>query len=106
MNILQYSVLCTWQLIYSNDNVSAVGFGLLTIGLSYATEYGGSGIVQLQLSIYGVIQAPIFGVFVLAFFVPFANAWVSINIIGIATNARSILQNISAKLLNLSGLDI
>ena len=52
-------------------------FGLLTIGLSYIAPFMGEALAQIPLTIWGVVGAPLFGMFVLAIFFPCANAIVS-----------------------------
>lgn len=50
-------------------------FGLFTIGLAFVTPYLGSKIVQVPLTINGVILAPMFAVFVTGFFLKFCEKW-------------------------------
>ena len=59
-------------------NVLGLGFGLLTIILSYLAPFMGESIVQIPMTIWGVAGAPLFGMFVLAMFFPCANAVVCI----------------------------
>ena len=58
----------------------AMGFGLMTIGLSYVAPLLGDELIQIPTTIWGVCGAPLFGVFVLAMFFPCANASVSVSV--------------------------
>ena len=57
--------------------VTAIIFGGVTIGLSFVAEYMGDVIIQIPMTIWGMVESPLYGVFVLANFFPCANAWVS-----------------------------
>ncbi len=54
--------------------ISAVFFGLLTIGMSYINM--GDILVQIAITIFGTAGGPLLGVFILGIFFPFVNAWV------------------------------
>ena len=56
--------------------LAALFFGLLTIALSYIAPLLGDELLQIPTTIWGVAGAPLFGVFILAIFFPFANSLV------------------------------
>ena len=47
---------------------------MLTVALAYVVPEMGDELIELPTTIWGVIGGPLFGVFVLAIFVPFSNA--------------------------------
>ncbi|KAL3859669.1 hypothetical protein ACJMK2_009877 [Sinanodonta woodiana] len=56
------------------SKIMAFGSGGLTIGLAYLAEYFGKLILQVGLSIFGVLGGPLLGVFVCAMFIPTVNS--------------------------------
>jgi sodium-coupled monocarboxylate transporter 8/12 len=52
-------------------------YGLLCLGIAFAAQYLG-GILQASLTIFGVVGGPLFGLFTLGMFFPFANQMVSL----------------------------
>ena len=57
---------------------SAIVSGGVTIGLAFLAELFGPLILQVALSIYGMVGGPLLGVFICAMFIPMVNSWVSI----------------------------
>jgi sodium-coupled monocarboxylate transporter 8/12 len=54
----------------------AMLYGLLCLGIAFAAQYLG-GVLQASLTIFGVVGGPLFGLFTLGMFFPFANEIVS-----------------------------
>ena len=52
--------------------------GAVTIGLAFAAELFGPLILQVALSIYGMVGGPLLGLFICAMFIPIVNSWVNI----------------------------
>jgi len=52
-------------------------FGLITIAFSFLCEYVGQTVLQLSLSIFGLLGGPLLGVISLGMFVPFTNSYVT-----------------------------
>ena len=59
--------------------LSAFISGGVTIGLAFLAELFGPLILQVALSIYGMVGGPLLGVFICALFLPMVNSWVSIR---------------------------
>jgi sodium-coupled monocarboxylate transporter 8/12 len=49
-------------------------FGVATVGIAYLCQYLGSSMLQISLSLFGLLGGPLFGVIVLGMFCKFANA--------------------------------
>ncbi|XP_033609452.1 putative sodium-dependent multivitamin transporter isoform X2 [Cryptotermes secundus] len=60
----------TWQGFLSK--IMVLLYGLLCLGIAFAAQYLG-GILQASLTIFGVVGGPLFGLFTLGMFFPFAN---------------------------------
>ena len=55
--------------------------GAVTIGLAFAAELFGPLILQVALSIYGMVGGPLLGLFICAMFIPMVNSWVNMILI-------------------------
>lgn len=55
----------------------ALIFGFLTIGMAFLSEKMGPLILQIALSIFGMVGGPLLSLFVMAMFIPCVNSWVS-----------------------------
>lgn len=51
----------------------AVFFGLLTIGMAYSTKILGNMVLQISLSVFGLVGGPLLGVFFCGIFLPFVE---------------------------------
>ncbi len=58
----------------------AVIFGLFTVGMGYVASFMGPQVLQMALSIFGVVGGPLLGMFCVAIFFPCANSIVSRNL--------------------------
>ncbi|XP_053402912.1 sodium-dependent multivitamin transporter-like [Mercenaria mercenaria] len=63
--------------------------GGVTIGLAFIAELFGDLILQVALSIYGMIGGPLLGLFVCAMFIPMVNEWGAVSglIVGLAMSS-------------------
>jgi hypothetical protein len=77
MTLKQSSVYC----LYDSSVVFSVAvFGLLTIGLSCIASVFTKQLIQASSTIWGVIDGPVAGIFIMGFFLPFVNSAVSIRL--------------------------
>ncbi|XP_052718701.1 sodium-dependent multivitamin transporter-like [Crassostrea angulata] len=53
----------------------ALIFGFLTIGMAFLSEKMGPLILQIALSIFGMVGGPLLSLFVMAMFIPCVNSW-------------------------------
>ena len=68
---------CTTYKLVVIERVSVIVFGLATIGLSFLASVFSSVLVQATSTIWGVLGGPLAGIFIMGFFIPFANSAVS-----------------------------
>ena len=51
-------------------------YGMVAIGTGYATQFMGSSILQITISIFGFVGGPLTSLIVLGVLFPFVNSWV------------------------------
>ena len=56
---------------------TAVVFGLVTIGLAYLAGMLGKTVLQIAISVFGMVGGPLLSLFLEGLFLPCVNAWVS-----------------------------
>ena len=56
---------------------TAVFYGLVTIGLAYLAGVMGKTVLQIALSIFGMVGGPLLGLLLVGLFFPCVNSWVS-----------------------------
>ncbi|KAL3859662.1 hypothetical protein ACJMK2_009873 [Sinanodonta woodiana] len=66
------------------SKVLAVIFGLITIGLAFLAQMFGKLILQVTLSIFGMVGGPLLGLIICAMFVPMVNHWGAL--VGVVTS--------------------
>ena len=59
------------------STILTIGYGLISIGLAYLIQFMPGGVLQASFTIFGVVGGPLFGLFTLGMWVPFANSKVS-----------------------------
>ncbi|XP_067652172.1 sodium-dependent multivitamin transporter-like [Haliotis asinina] len=55
--------------------VTAISYGVITTGVAYLAGQLGSTVLQIALSIFGMVGGPLLGMFVNGMFFPCVNAW-------------------------------
>lgn len=55
---------------------AAVFFGVLTIALSFAAQYFGALVLQVAISVFGMVGSPLAGLLSVGMLVPCVNSWV------------------------------
>ncbi|KAK3610278.1 hypothetical protein CHS0354_029738 [Potamilus streckersoni] len=66
------------------SKILAVVFGLITIGLAFLAQMFGKLILQVTLSIFGMVGGPLLGLIICAMFVPIVNHWGAL--VGVVTS--------------------
>lgn len=51
-------------------------FGLLTIAVAFLSEVLGKLVIQIVISVFGMVGGPLAGMISMGLFFPMANAWV------------------------------
>jgi sodium-coupled monocarboxylate transporter 8/12 len=51
-------------------------FGIVVVSLSFLCDYLGNTVLQISLSVFGILGGPLLGVITLGMFIPYANAHV------------------------------
>ena len=57
------------------SKVIAASFGFITVGIAYSCQYLSTTVLQLSLSIFGILGGPLLGVISLGIFCKFANSF-------------------------------
>ncbi|XP_053402515.1 sodium-coupled monocarboxylate transporter 1-like [Mercenaria mercenaria] len=57
------------------SKVFAICFGVVTVVLAFLAQFFGSLILQVALSIFGMVGGPLLGLFICALFFPVINSW-------------------------------
>ena len=68
------------QLAMTSSDVclSGVVYGCLTIAMAFIAPFFGEALLQIAISVFGVAGGPLLGLFIMGFFFPNANAYVSL----------------------------
>ncbi|CAG0902925.1 unnamed protein product [Darwinula stevensoni] len=56
------------------STIITLGYGMVCIGLAYLIQFMPGGVLQASFTIFGVVGGPLFGLFTLGMWVPFANS--------------------------------
>jgi hypothetical protein len=60
---------------------AVIFFGAITVALSFAASKFTSKLIQATATVWGVFGGPLAGIFVMGFFLPFCNSWVTTDIL-------------------------